>query len=86
MFLDAMDFLPNGTGAVVGDPIGNKMYIATTKDLGSSWEKINSIDTLGKILAKGESMFASSGTNIKMLSYRYVLINQIALYLIQMIQ
>jgi len=68
MFLDAMDFLPNGTGAVVGDPIGNKMYIATTKDLGSSWEKINSIDTLGKILAKGESMFASSGTNIKMLS------------------
>jgi hypothetical protein len=68
MFLDAMDFLPDGTGTVVGDPIGNKMYIATTKDFGSNWEKINRNDTLGKILAKGESMFASSGTNIKKLS------------------
>lgn len=68
MFLDAMDFLPNGIGRVVGDPIEGKMYIATTKNFGSNWERENCIDTFGKTLAKGESMFASSGTNIKILS------------------
>jgi hypothetical protein len=68
MFLDAMDFLPNGTGIVVGDPIEGKMYIATTKDFGSNWEKMNCLDTFGNVLPKGESMFASSGSNVKMLS------------------
>lgn len=68
MFLDAMDFLQNGIGRVVGDPIEGKMYIATTKNFGINWERENCIDTFGKTLAKGESMFASSGTNIKMLS------------------
>lgn len=61
MFLDAMSFYDNKNGVVVGDPINNKTFIATTKDGGNTWGKANKNLT---VLDSGEAFFASSGSNI----------------------
>ncbi|MFA6149788.1 MAG: oxidoreductase [Chitinophagaceae bacterium] len=60
MFLDAMSFDRKGNGMVIGDPIDGKVYLAYTNDFGSSWHKDDQIFET----QKGESFFASSGTNI----------------------
>ncbi|AXY78853.1 oxidoreductase [Paraflavitalea soli] len=62
MFLDAMDFIDNKRGIVVGDPIDGKVYLATTDDGGSSWKKFTAT-TLPAM--EGEGFFAASGTNIR---------------------
>ena len=72
MFLDAMDFT-KGIGVVVGDPINGKIYMASTIDSGNTWENITAKDYLMsqgtlKPVDSGEAMFASSGTNIKIIS------------------
>lgn len=68
MFLDAMDFTDNQKGVVIGDPIGQNIYMAFTNDQGNSWNK-SSNDLLSEaLIAKdGEAFFASSGTNIHLL-------------------
>ncbi|MBY0482432.1 MAG: oxidoreductase [Chitinophagaceae bacterium] len=69
MFLDAMDFSDAKNAVVIGDPIDQKIYLATTKDLGNNWTKLNAIAVPEDLIAKeGEAFFASSGTNIKMLN------------------
>jgi hypothetical protein len=60
MFLDAMYFVNNNNGIVIGDPINNKTFIATTTNNGNSWHKMDSTPTL----ANEEAFFASSGSNI----------------------
>jgi len=60
MFLDAMNFRDNKNGIVIGDPINNKTFIATTKDGGNSWTNKDSTPSL----AEGEAFFASSGSNV----------------------
>lgn len=64
MFLDAMSFDKNGNGIVIGDPIDGKIFLATTNDFGSSWKK----ESIIFAAEKGESFFASSGTNIQRLT------------------
>jgi len=61
MFLDAMSFYNDKNGVVVGDPVNNATFIATTNDGGNTWEKANKNLT---ILDSGEAFFASSGSNI----------------------
>lgn len=61
MFLDAMDFADNKRGIVVGDPLGDTVFLATTEDGGKSWKKLNKVHL--KVQA-GEAFFAASGTNI----------------------
>jgi photosystem II stability/assembly factor-like uncharacterized protein len=39
MFLDAMDFVGEKYGIVVGDPIANKIFLAETWDGGESWKE-----------------------------------------------
>jgi hypothetical protein len=67
MFLDAMDFIDEEDGVVVGDPINNKIFMAITKDGGNTWitdeEKMN---TKRPIVDSGEALFASSGSNVVM--------------------
>jgi photosystem II stability/assembly factor-like uncharacterized protein len=65
MFLDAMDFSSPTDGIVVGDPINNKIFLATTKDAGTSWQQL---DADGDRLKadSGEAFFAASGSNIRM--------------------
>jgi photosystem II stability/assembly factor-like uncharacterized protein len=62
MFLDAMDFLGD-EGVVVGDPINNQPFIATTADQGESWTVAQAqADCFN--LEKGEAFFAASGSNV----------------------
>jgi hypothetical protein len=70
MFLDAMDFTKDGNGIVVGDPINNKLFIATTGNYGDKWSALKpeknfyTADT-------GEAFFAASGTNVKISGNKY---------------
>ncbi len=66
MFLDAMDFVDDKHGVVVGDPINGLFFIARTNNGGETWEE----DLINKkpIADSGEACFASSGTNIQMLN------------------
>lgn len=66
MFLDAMDFINEQTGIVIGDPINNRTFFARTYDGGEHWEKVNT-SSFPELVA-GEAFFASSGTNIKLTS------------------
>jgi photosystem II stability/assembly factor-like uncharacterized protein len=74
MFLDAMDFISDGTiGEVIGDPITNFPFRAITFDRGESWQKLYPSGSwlIDDTLAKGEAFFASSGTNIKLINNRH---------------
>ena len=62
MFLDAMHFADKKMGIVVGDPIDDIVFLATTNDGGEHWEKYSGRNIT---VSKGEAFFASSGTNIR---------------------
>ncbi|MBS4042790.1 MAG: oxidoreductase [Chitinophagaceae bacterium] len=64
MFLDAMYFKDEKNGVVIGDPINNKPFIATTQDAGETWT--TSLNFNSNSLKEGEAFFASSGTNIQL--------------------
>ena len=61
MFLDAMDFNGRMQGMVVGDPVGNKVFLAETDDGGDTWKEWK--DKL-PVADSGEAFFAASGSNI----------------------
>jgi photosystem II stability/assembly factor-like uncharacterized protein len=65
MFLDAMDFHDAKNGAVIGDPINGKFFLAITKDQGETWSINDPMITQHDLTATdGEAFFASSGTNL----------------------
>lgn len=67
MFLDAMYFASNGTAVVVGDPLPqqpNEIYTAFSYDKGRSWVHPGDAGKYLPQVSAGESMFASSGTNL----------------------
>jgi photosystem II stability/assembly factor-like uncharacterized protein len=66
MFLDAIDFVGNEYGIVVGDPINNKIFMAETYDGGDSWRELTTADKIPQT-DSGEAFFASSGTNIRLM-------------------
>lgn len=66
MFLDAMEFWNEQSGIVIGDPIGDKVFIARTFDGGDTWRSIPEANK--PVVDKGEAFFASSGTNVRKLS------------------
>lgn len=66
MFMDAMEFWNEQSGIVIGDPIGDKVFIARTFDAGENWRGIPTENL--PTVEKGEAFFASSGTNIRKLS------------------
>jgi photosystem II stability/assembly factor-like uncharacterized protein len=65
MFLDAMDFIGEKYGIVVGDPIGNKIFLAETRDAGETWQE-RIMDNKFPAADSGEAFFAASGTNIRL--------------------
>ena len=69
MFLDAMHFVDNLNGIVIGDPIADFPYLAITKNGGNSWEKLPN-ENNNKVL-EGEAFFASSGSNIQLLNNNF---------------
>lgn len=66
MFLDAMEFWNEQSGIVIGDPMGDKVFIARTFDGGETWRGIPTANN--PTADKGEAFFASSGTNVRKLS------------------
>ncbi len=75
MFLDAMNF--NGReGVVIGDPINDYAFIAYTKDGGYTWHKTDPKSD-GVKVQKGEAFFASSGTNLKLVTGASISTNQV---------
>ena len=64
MFLDAMDF-DRKNGLVIGDPINDNIFMASTEDEGESWRKWHGVLDVLTVKEKGEAFFASSGTNLK---------------------
>jgi hypothetical protein len=67
MFLDAIHFKDANNGLVVGDPIGNTIFLLNTHDKGEHWKEVPA-GYFKTPLEKGESFFASSGSNIAQLS------------------
>lgn len=63
MFLDAMDFKNQKNGIVIGDPIKNHFFVATTSDGGKSWQRVS--EAIAPVANKAEACFAASGTNIR---------------------
>lgn len=66
MFMDAMEFWNEQSGIVIGDPIGDKIFIARTFDGGETWRGLPEANI--PTAEKGEAFFASSGTNIRKLT------------------
>ena len=64
MFLDAMDF-DGQNGIIIGDPLDENIFMASTTDKGESWRKWHGVLDVLTVKEKGEAFFASSGTNIK---------------------
>ena len=68
MFLDAMHFVDAQNGIVVGDPIKNQAFLASTRDGGQHWSRNPDWDQQPTLrLDSGEAFFASSGSNIQLL-------------------
>jgi photosystem II stability/assembly factor-like uncharacterized protein len=66
MFLDALDFFDDQNGMVIGDPINGKVFLAQTHNGGDSWTQMKTASFPD--LVNGEACFASSGSNLVMLS------------------
>jgi photosystem II stability/assembly factor-like uncharacterized protein len=66
MFLDAMDFVGDQYGIVIGDPIAGKIFIAETYNSGDSWTELRP-DGKRAVADSGEAFFAASGTNIRLM-------------------
>jgi len=67
MFLDAMDFVGEKYGMVIGDPINGSIFLAETLDGGDTWQPSPAAANLPRP-DSGEAFFAASGTNIRLFS------------------
>jgi hypothetical protein len=65
MFLDAMEFWNEEAGIVVGDPIDGRLFVARTFNNGETWMDVPM--QYRPEAGAGEAMFASSGTNVRVL-------------------
>lgn len=68
IFLDAMEFLDERNGIVLGDPLEGHFFRALTLDGGRHWKSISPQNN--PVADAGEACFASSGTNIRKLNQR----------------
>ena len=75
MFMDAMNF-SGKTGIVVGDPLQGFAFLAYTKDGGNTWHKVTGKANQVNV-EKDEAFFASSGTNVKVVTDGDISTNQV---------
>ncbi len=71
-FFDGIDFWNSNNGIIYGDPIHKKMLLLTTQDGGASWQEKPA--ACRPELAEGEASFAASGTTIKCMNKKTVII------------
>ncbi len=60
VFLDALSFLNQENGIIMGDPIDGKLFLLATSDGGASWKPVDN----SPATRPGEAGFAASGTNM----------------------
>ncbi|HJS55007.1 MAG TPA: YCF48-related protein [Chitinophagaceae bacterium] len=70
MFLDAMEFRDPANGVVIGDPVDGRFFIAKTSDGGKTWNELPAEER--PVADSSEAFFASSGTNIRYLSNKSI--------------
>lgn len=61
-FFDAMDFMDNRHGYILGDPINNKFMLLETKNGGETWTEMKNAPNA----LPGEAAFAASGTCLRL--------------------
>lgn len=66
MFLDAIEFWNEISGAVIGDPVNGHFFVARSFDGGNTWREVAATRT--PRADSGEACFAASGTNIRKIS------------------
>lgn len=72
MFLDAMEFKDPRYGIVIGDPVDGRFFMAKTTDGGNSWIDLPADQR--PVADSGEAFFASSGTNLRYLYNRSLIL------------
>ncbi len=71
-FIDGIDFRDADNGIVYGDPISNHMLLLTTEDGGKTWKEPPLENR--PLMSQGEASFAASGTCIKWVQRRKIII------------
>ncbi|MEO7992436.1 MAG: YCF48-related protein [Chryseolinea sp.] len=69
-FFDGIDFWNEKEGIIYGDPIQGKMLMLRTSDGGQHWEEVST----SPMLEEGEASFAASGTGIRCLKNKKIVI------------
>ena len=72
VFIDGIDFWDRKHGVVYGDPINNHMLLLSTHDGGESWYEHPAEEC--PLMSQGEASFAASGTAIRCMPRRTVII------------
>ncbi len=62
VFMDGIDFWPNGQGLIYGDPLDGYHFVLKTENGGKTWNRIDK-NSLPEVL-KDEAGFAASGTGV----------------------
>ncbi len=70
-FFDGIAFWNDKEGIIYGDPIDGKMLLLRTTDGGLTWKDIQN----APMLEKGEASFAASGTGIRCVNNKQVMIS-----------
>ena len=71
-FIDGIDFWNDKKGVAYGDPIGGKMLLISTQDGGLTWKELS--DMQRPTLKEGEASFAASGSGIRCISGKKIVI------------
>lgn len=71
-FIDGVDFWNKKEGVVYGDPIGNRLLVLHTNDGGKSWNEYAAENR--PLVADGEASFAASGTCIRCMGRKKLVI------------
>jgi len=71
-FIDGLDFWNDKKGMAYGDPINGMMLLISTQDGGLTWKELP--DSRRPNLKEGEASFAASGTGIRCLSGKKIII------------
>lgn len=71
-FIDGLDFWNNKKGMAYGDPINGKMLLISTQDEGLTWKELP--ENQRPNLKEGEASFAASGTGIRCLGGKKIII------------
>jgi photosystem II stability/assembly factor-like uncharacterized protein len=71
-FIDGMDFWDKKNGIAYGDPINSRMLLLRTGDKGKTWKEDRPENC--PVMAPGEASFAASGTAIRCMGRRKIVI------------